>query len=89
VDAFAGCLSPLVTFSVQSLNFIQEVFCVFQRETDAAGVCTILSYRWWAGARHLGVSLPLGREQFDKMVVQAKKIFLKILFVEMIFCGGH
>jgi hypothetical protein len=62
VDAFSGCLFPLVTFSMQSLSFIQEAFRVFQQKTDAAGVCTILSYRLRAGACHLGVSLPLGKE---------------------------
>jgi hypothetical protein len=60
VDAFSGF--PLVSFSVQSLSFIQEAFRVFQQKTDAAGVCAILSYRWRAGARHIRVSLPLGRE---------------------------
>jgi hypothetical protein len=32
VDAFSGCLSPLVTFSVQSISFILEAFRVFQPE---------------------------------------------------------
>jgi hypothetical protein len=32
VDAFSGCLSPLATFSVQSLSFNQEAFRVFRPE---------------------------------------------------------
>jgi hypothetical protein len=32
VDAFLGCVSPPVTFSVQSLSFIQEAFRVLQPE---------------------------------------------------------
>jgi hypothetical protein len=32
VDAFSGCLSPSVTFSMQSLSFNQEAFRVFRPE---------------------------------------------------------
>jgi hypothetical protein len=62
VDAFSGCLSPSGILRAEPKLQPRSFPSLPTRRLTLQESAPILSYRWWAGACHLRVSLPLERE---------------------------